>query len=46
MIVTELRGNVRDLDASTKVADRVVFDNESRVKRIQRVTTEAEPSLA
>lgn len=40
MIVTELRGNVRGLDANTQVADRVVFDNESRVKRIQRVTTE------
>ncbi|WP_273407360.1 urease accessory protein UreE [Corynebacterium ureicelerivorans] len=45
MIVTELRGNVRDLDASTKVADRVVFDNESRVKRIQRVTTEGGTEL-
>lgn len=45
MIVTELRGNVRDLDASTKVVDRVVFDNESRVKRIQRVTTEGGTEL-
>lgn len=45
MIVTELRGNVRDLDASTKVADRVVFDNESRVKRIQRITTEGGTEL-
>ena len=45
MIVTELRGNVRDLDASTKVDDRVVFDNESRVKRIQRVTTEGGTEL-
>lgn len=45
MIVTELRGNVRDLVASTKVADRVVFDNESRVKRIQRITTEGGTEL-
>lgn len=45
MIVTELRGNVRDLGANAQVADRVVFDNESRVKRIQRVTTEGGTEL-
>lgn len=39
MIVTELRGNIRDAGDDARVADRVVFDNESRVKRIQRVTT-------
>ncbi|MEH0146428.1 urease accessory protein UreE [Corynebacterium sp. Q4381] len=45
MIVTELRGNVRDLGANAHVADRVVFDNESRLKRIQRVTTEGGTEL-
>lgn len=45
MIVTELRGNVRDLGANAQVADRVVFDNESRLKRIQRVTTEGGTEL-
>ena len=39
MIVTELRGNIRDAGEGARVADRVVFDNESRLKRIQRVTT-------
>lgn len=45
MIVTELRGNVRDLGGDARVADHVVFDNESRVKRIQRVTTEGGTEL-
>lgn len=50
MIVTAILGNIRDEDAGTDVADatvadRVVFDNEQRVKRIQRVTTESGTEL-
>ncbi|OIR46420.1 urease accessory protein UreE [Corynebacterium sp. NML130628] len=41
MIVTEILGNVNTTEGiDTSNCDYVVFDNESRVKRIQRVTTE------
>ena len=46
MIVTAILGNIRDTGAAdVAVVDRVVFDNEQRVKRIQRVTTEAGTEL-
>lgn len=48
MIVTAILGNIRDEGteaAGATVADRVVFDNEQRVKRIQRVTTETGTEL-
>lgn len=40
MIVNEILGNVNG-QPNVAVADTVTFDNESRVKRIQRVTTDA-----
>ncbi|AKA97536.1 Urease accessory protein UreE [Corynebacterium ulcerans] len=44
MIITEIQGNLNDLESAERDAldlDAVIFDNESRLKRVQRVTTES-----
>ncbi|EEI27379.1 MULTISPECIES: urease accessory protein UreE [Corynebacterium] len=41
MIVTEILGNVHDVSEPAELSiDSVLFDNESRLKRVQRVTSE------
>lgn len=49
MIITEIAGNLADLspdDRSRLEVDRVFFDNESRLKRVQRVTSDAGEEVA
>lgn len=47
MLITQIEGNINDGNGASadSVTDHVVFDNESRVKRVQRVTTEAGKDL-
>lgn len=49
VIITEVSGNLVDLPADERErlnVDVVVFDNESRLKRVQRVTSEAGEEVA
>ncbi|VEH05357.1 urease accessory protein [Corynebacterium kutscheri] len=42
MIITEIQGNINDLPQAERdalVIDTIIFDNETRLKRIQRVTS-------
>ncbi|WJY60583.1 Urease accessory protein UreE [Corynebacterium appendicis CIP 107643] len=45
MLITKILGNVNDTPDGARATDSVVFDNESRVKRVQRVVTEAGSDL-
>ncbi|WIM67707.1 urease accessory protein UreE [Corynebacterium breve] len=49
MIITELSGNLNDLPPEEREAltiDYVTFDNESRLKRVQRATAESGDEVA
>ncbi len=49
MIITEISGNLADLTEAERGGlniDYAVFDNESRLKRVQRVTTEGGNEVA
>lgn len=49
MIISEIAGNLADLSPDERNAlevDRVFFDNESRLKRVQRVTSESGEEVA
>lgn len=49
MIITEISGNLADLSADEREnleVDKVYFDNEERLKRVQRMTSESGEEVA